>query len=343
MDAVLAVRARGITKCFGDVVALDGVDLDVTQGQIHGLVGPNGAGKTTLLGLLLGLAVADAGTLEILGVPVGRALSAVDGVAGFVDGPGLYSSLTARQNLAALVSLRGRDAHTAGIGEVLTEVGLRDVADDRVRGFSLGMRQRLGLAAALLTRPRLLVLDEPSNGLDPSGKRHVHRVLNRLSADGTSVVLSSHRMDDVEALCSEVTILATGRAVFSGPLAKLAAENRELEYRLLTSDPTAARRLAAEAEGVRVVEDGGTRYGDEVLVVRALVPALDRLVSQVVRSEIAVRELAPVVSPLEAAFLALTEQQERQERQEQQGRQEQREQQGQSEQQAQRGQQEAGR
>ncbi|CAL2066227.1 MULTISPECIES: ABC transporter ATP-binding protein [Streptomyces] len=340
MDAVLAVRARGITKCFGDVVALDGVDLDVTQGQIHGLVGPNGAGKTTLLGLLLGLAVADAGTLEILGVPVGRALSAVDGVAGFVDGPGLYPSLTARQNLAALVSLRGRDAHTAGIGEVLTEVGLREVADDRVRGFSLGMRQRLGLAAALLTRPRLLVLDEPSNGLDPSGKRHVHRVLNRLAADGTSVVLSSHRMDDVEALCSEVTILATGRVVFSGPLAKLAAENRELEYRLLTSDPTAARRLAAEAEGVRVVEDGGTRYGDEVLVVRALVPALDRLVSQVVRSEIAVRELAPVVSPLEAAFLALTEQQEQQEQQE---RQEQREQQGQSEQQAQRGQQEAGR
>ncbi|MFI1601331.1 ABC transporter ATP-binding protein [Streptomyces griseofuscus] len=310
MDAVLAVRARGITKCFGDVVALDGVDLDVTQGQIHGLVGPNGAGKTTLLGLLLGLAVADAGPLEVLGVPVGRGLSAVDGVAGFVDGPGLYPSLTARQNLTALVSLRGRDARTAGIGEVLTEVGLRDVADDRVRGFSLGMRQRLGLAAALLTRPRLLVLDEPSNGLDPSGKRQVHRVLNRLAADGTSVVLSSHRMDDVEALCSEVTILATGRVVFSGPLAKLAAENRELEYRLLTSDPAAARRLAAEAEDVRVVEDGGTRHGDEVLVVRTSVPALDRLVSQVVRSQIAVRELAPVVSPLEAAFLALTEQQE---------------------------------
>ncbi|MEU7501314.1 ABC transporter ATP-binding protein [Streptomyces griseofuscus] len=309
MDAVLAVRARGITKCFGDVVALDGVDLDVTQGQIHGLVGPNGAGKTTLLGLLLGLAVADAGTLEVLGVPVGHGLSAVDGVAGFVDGPGLYPSLTARQNLTALVSLRGRDGRTAGIGEVLTEVGLRDVADDRVRGFSLGMRQRLGLAAALLTRPRLLVLDEPSNGLDPSGKRHVHRVLNRLAADGTGVVLSSHRMDDVEALCSEVTILATGRVVFSGPLAKLAAENRELEYRLLTSDPAAARRLAAEAEGVRVVEDGRTRHGDEVLVVRTSVPALDRLVSQVVRSQIAVRELAPVVSPLEAAFLALTEQQ----------------------------------
>ncbi|MFH8342482.1 ABC transporter ATP-binding protein [Streptomyces sp. AM6-12] len=343
MDAVLAVRARGITKCFGDVVALDGVDLDVTQGQIHGLVGPNGAGKTTLLGLLLGLAVADAGTLDILGVPVGRALSAVDGVAGFVDGPGLYPSLTARQNLAALAALRGPDARTAGIGEVLTEVGLRDVADDRVRGFSLGMRQRLGLAAALLTRPRLLVLDEPSNGLDPSGKRHVHRVLDRLAADGTSVVLSSHRMDDVEALCSEVTILATGRVVFSGPLAELAAENRELEYRLITSDPAAARRLAIEAAGVRVVEGGGTRYGDGVLVVRALVPALDRLVDRVVRSDIAVRELAPVVSPLEAAFLALTEQHDERNQQGQGNQQDQRDQQAPYGQQAQREQQEAGR
>ncbi|MEW2625343.1 ABC transporter ATP-binding protein [Streptomyces sp. NPDC048106] len=310
MDAVLAVRARGITKYFGDVVALDGVDLDVTQGQIHGLVGPNGAGKTTLLGLLLGLAVADGGGLEILGVPVGQMLSAVDGVAGFVDGPGLYPSLTARQNLAALASLRGRGARTAGIEEVLAEVGLRDVADDRVRGFSLGMRQRLGLAAALLTRPRLLVLDEPANGLDPSGKRQVHRVLNRLAADGTSVVLSSHRMDDVEALCSEVTLLATGRVVFSGPLTKLAAENRELDYRLLTSEPEAARRLADEADGVRVVEGGGTHQVDQVLVVRALVPALDELVARIVRSDIAVRELTPTVSPLEAAFLALTEQQE---------------------------------
>lgn len=310
MDALLAVRARGINKCFGDVVALDNVDLDVTQGQIHGLVGPNGAGKTTLLGLLLGLAVADSGRLEILGTPVERALAVPDGVAGFVDGPGLYPSLTARQNLAALAQLRGHDARTAGIDEVLDQVGLTDVADDKARGFSLGMRQRLGLAAALLTKPRLLVLDEPSNGLDPSGKRHVHRVLTRLAADGTSVVVSSHRMDDLEALCSEVTILATGRVVFSGPLNKLASENRELDYRVRTSDPLAARRLADDTDGIRVVEDTGMRQDAEVLVVRALVPALDELVAYLVRSGVAVRELAPVVSPLEAAFLALTERQE---------------------------------
>jgi ABC-2 type transport system ATP-binding protein len=203
MDTLHAVRARGITKCFGDVVALDGVDLDVTHGRIPGLVGPNGAGNTTLLGLLLGLTVADAGRLEILGTRVGRAFAVPDGVAGFVDGPGLYPSLTARQNLAALAELRGRDARTAGLDDVLDQVGLTDVADDRVRGFSLGMRQRLGLAAALPTRPRLLVLDEPSNGLDPAGKRQVHGVLNRLAADGTSVVVSSHRMDDLEAMCSE--------------------------------------------------------------------------------------------------------------------------------------------
>ncbi|MGW7529635.1 ABC transporter ATP-binding protein [Streptomyces sp. NPDC054783] len=309
MDSLRAIRARGISKCFGDVVALDGIDLDVAQGQIHGLVGPNGAGKTTLLGLLLGLAVADSGRLEILGTPVGRTFAAPDGVAGFVDGPGLYPSLTARQNLAALAALRGRDARTAGIDEVLDQVGLTDVADDRTRGFSLGMRQRLGLAAALLTRPRLLVLDEPSNGLDPAGKKHVHGVLTRLTAEGTSVVLSSHRMDDLEALCSEVTILATGRVVFSGPLSKLAAENRELDYRLLTSDPQTARRLAAGALGVHVVDDAVGRQGAEVLVVRALVPALDELVARLVQSGIALRELAPVVSPLEAAFLALTEQQ----------------------------------
>ncbi|MFJ6900112.1 ABC transporter ATP-binding protein [Streptomyces hokutonensis] len=308
METLHAVRAGGITKCFGDVVALDGVDLDVTQGQIHGLVGPNGAGKTTLLGLLLGLAVADSGRLEILGQQVGRAFAAPDGVAGFVDGPGLYPSLTARQNLAALAALRGHDARTAGIDDVLDQVGLTDVADDRVRGFSLGMRQRLGLAAALLTGPRLLVLDEPSNGLDPAGKRHVHGVLSRLAADGTAVVLSSHRMDDLEALCSEVTILATGRVVFSGPLSKLAAESRELDYRLRTSDPGAARRLAADTAGIRIVDDSVVRQDADVFVVRALTPALDELVAQLVRSGIAVRELAPVVSPLEAAFLALTDQ-----------------------------------
>ena len=310
VDAAPAVRARRVVKNFDEVVALDGIDLEVGPGQIHGLVGPNGAGKTTLLGLLLGLAVADGGSLEIFGTRVGRALAAPEGVAGFVDGPGLYPSLTARQNLAALAALRGRDVKQAGIGEALAEVGLTDVADDRVRGFSLGMRQRLGLAAALLSKPRLLVLDEPSNGLDPAGKRHVHGVLTRLAAGGTAVVMSSHRMDDLEALCSEVTILATGRVVFSGPLSKLAAENDELGYRLLTSDPEAAGRLAGETAGIQVADEAGSGQNAALLVVRATVPSLDELVVRLVQAGIAIRELAPVVSPLEAAYLALTDQQE---------------------------------
>lgn len=227
-----------------------------------------------------------------------------------MDGPGLYPSLTARQNLAALAALRGQGARAAGVDEVLDQVGLADVADDPARGYSLGMRQRLGLAAALLTEPRLLVLDEPSNGLDPAGKRHVHGVLNRLAANGTAVVLSSHRMDDLQALCSEATILATGRVVFTGPLSKLASENRELDYRVLTSDPGAARLLALGTAGIRVVDDTAPRQDAEALVVRALVPAVDELVMGLVRAGIALRELAPVVSPLEAAFLALTEQKE---------------------------------
>ena len=304
------MRARGLTKLFEDVVALDKVDLDVPPGQIHGIVGPNGAGKTTLLGILLGLAFADGGSLEVLGAPVGRGRAVPDGVTGFVDGPGLYPALTARGNLAALARLRGPGAPTAGIDDVLEQVGLTDVADDKVRGFSLGMRQRLGLAAALLTKPRLLVLDEPANGLDPAGKRHVHRTLARLAAGGATVILSRHRMDDVEELCSEVTIIATGRVAFSGPLDKLAAENRELDYRLLTSDNDAARRVAAETSGICVVDSAGGVPNHEVLVVRALLPALDRLVPCLVQANIAVRELTPVVSPLETAFLALTEQRE---------------------------------
>jgi ABC-2 type transport system ATP-binding protein len=306
MSEGLAVRARGISKSFGEVIALDGVDLDIAEGEVHGLVGPNGAGKTTLLGLLLGLAQADEGDLEILGSLVRRTHALPDGVAGFVDGPGLYPALSARQNLAALARLR--DDGTDGIADALDHVGLTDVADDRVRGFSLGMRQRLGLAAALLTRPRLLVLDEPANGLDPAGTRHVHRVLTRLAAHGTSVVLSSHRMDDLAALCSEVTLLAGGRAVFSGPLSDLAVDTDELDYRLRTSDPAAARRVAADTPRVSVLGDDDLlrRHDAEALLVRAAMPALDDLVARLVGAGVGVRELAPVVSPLEAAFLALT-------------------------------------
>lgn len=307
MDHHPAVRARGIVKTFGDVIALDGVDLDIGEGYVHGLVGSNGAGKTTLLGLFLGLSVADSGTLEILGMQVRRAVACPAGVAGFVNGPGLYPTLTARQNLTALASLRG--CSDDGSGDALEQVGLTDVADDRVGGFSLGMRQRLGLAAALLTRPRLLVLDEPANGLDPAGTRHVHRVIAGLAAEGASVVLSSHRMDDLAALCSEVTIVNHGRVVFSGPVGKLAAESGDLAYRLLSSDAATARQLAEGTPGVRVlVDDDQLRWpGSDCLVVRSSVSGLDDLVARLVGAGVGVRELAPVIAPIEAAFLALTD------------------------------------
>src|SRR5262249_23125507 len=156
------------------------------------------------------------------------------------------------------------------------------------RGFSLGMRQRLGLAAALLTRPGLLVLDEPANGLDPAGTRHVHRVLTGLAADGTSVVLSSHRMDDLAALCSEVTVLAAGRVAFTGPLSKLVAETDELDYRLRISDPAVARRVAAETPGLRVLRDDDVLgCGNEALLVRAALPALDDVVARLASAGVA--------------------------------------------------------
>ncbi|NYG08210.1 ABC-2 type transport system ATP-binding protein [Phycicoccus badiiscoriae] len=314
MHSSPAVRLRGVTKYFGDVVALDGVDLDIPRGQVHGLVGPNGAGKTTLLGLLLGLSVADKGTLEIVGAPVDRVLGIPDGVAGFVDGPGLYPSLTARQNLMALTGLRGRKAgrrqaadRRAEVDRVLDQVGLVDVADERLRGYSLGMRQRLGLAAALLSTPQLLVLDEPSNGLDPAGKRQVFRVLSELAAQGAAVVISSHHMDDLAALCSEVTLLAGGRVVFTGPVGKLAAESGRLDYRVLTSDGAAARHVALQTPGIEVVTgEHLLEPDDEAFVARGPVGAVDELVTRIVGAGLALRELRPVVSPLEAAFLSLT-------------------------------------
>ncbi|CAN5573365.1 ABC transporter ATP-binding protein [soil metagenome] len=308
MQQTPAARARGISKYYSDIVALDRVDLDVEAGQVHGLVGPNGAGKTTLLGLLLGVATADAGTLEILGRPVERSLAVADGVAGFVDGPGLYPSLTARQNLTAVATLRGiRHGRADRVGDALEQAGLVDVADARVRGYSLGMRQRLGLAAALLTRPRLLVLDEPANGLDPAGERHVHRLINQLTDDGVAVVLSSHRMDDLASLCGDVTILVTGRVVFSGPVEKLAAESGVLDYRLLTTDSARARTIASDTPGIRLDKPVGGRSHADVLVLSGPVSALDTLVARLVLAGVAVRELAPVVTPLEAAFLALTD------------------------------------
>lgn len=295
------MRARRLHKAFGRVIALDGVDLDIPCGQVHGLVGPNGAGKSTLLSLLLGTAVADSGRLQVLGSEVRRTRGLPEGVAGFVDGPAVYPGLTARQNLAAVARLRRLDQEL--VEQALDQVGLTDVAGDRVRGFSLGMRQRLGLAAALLTSPRLLVLDEPSNGLDPAGTRHVLATLACLAAQGCTVVLSSHRMEEVAALCSEVTLLREGRVVFTGPVTKLAAEAGPVDHLLRTSDPDAAWRTASALPLTAVLP---APADPDALIVRGAVDVLDELVARLVGRGVAVRELTPVLRPLEAAFQALT-------------------------------------
>jgi ABC-2 type transport system ATP-binding protein len=296
-----------VNKQYGKQLLFVDASFQLNPGEKAGLVGPNGAGKTTLLGLVLGLARPSSGTLEVLGRHIGSTMP--DGIAGFVDGPGLYPTLTARQNLTAMSGLRrGPRRPAADVDALLDRVGLLDVAGDPIRGFSLGMRQRLGLAAALLDEPRLLVVDEPANGLDPAGKRQVHDVLTDLADRGATVVLSSHRMDDLAALCDEVTLLSQGRVVFTGPIRKLVAESGELDWRLVVSDLDTARDLAALSPSLRLVEEQrrSAPAADRGLVVRGPEAALDDLVTRLVGGGIAIRELGPVVPPLEAAFLALT-------------------------------------
>ena len=223
-EAGLAVDARGVTKWFGETTALDEVDLLVGPGVVHGLLGPNGAGKTTLLSALFGLVPPDEGTLRLFGRTRAEAGPGwLDGVGGFVETPRFYPYLTGRQNLAILAILAilaGLDGGDAPglIDQAIESAGLAGARRQKVRGYSLGMRQRLGLAAAMLRRPRLLILDEPTNGMDPAGIRDLRAALRRLAQDGLTVLLSSHDMAQVEEICDSVTVLHHGRAVFAGGL-----------------------------------------------------------------------------------------------------------------------------
>lgn len=305
-----AVSARDVCKSFGDVQALDQVGLDVPRGEVHGLIGPNGAGKTTLLSMLLGLTTADSGELTVLGMPVRRVLGLPEGVSGFVDSPAMYPSLTARQNLVEMARLRGRRVNSSKEADgCLEEVGLAQVAGERVHGFSLGMRQRLGLAAAMILHPELLVLDEPSNGLDPAGRRDVHRVITGLADEGVAVIISSHQMDDVARQCSRVTVLSVGRVVFSGAIAELSRRITAADNRIVCTNPDGLRRIASTTWGITPGDSAENRKSDDgAVVVHGSGPALDRLVHRLVEAGIGIRELAPVVPPLEAAFLELTDQ-----------------------------------
>jgi ABC-2 type transport system ATP-binding protein len=289
-----AVEARELVKRYGGTTALDGVDLTVAAGGVHGLLGPNGAGKTTLLRILLGLVRQDAGELRLFAGQPHR-------LAGFVDSPRFYPYLSAERNLALLAAYDGDDAADR-IDEVLDRVGLADRARRRVGGYSYGMRQRLGIAAALLRAPDLLVLDEPGNGLDPAGIRDMRQLVRSLAADGLTVLLSSHHMAEVEELCDTVTILRTGRVVYTGSLAELRSRAPDPAHRLATSDDESAAALAADQPGVRV-----TGHPDGGLTVRAKTAELDAYVLALGRRGIAVRALRLEATSLESLFLTLTE------------------------------------
>jgi len=278
---VEAVTARGLRKQYGEHVALDGVDLTVRRGRVHGLLGPNGAGKTTLLRVLLGLVRPDAGSVEVSGT-----------VGGFVETPGAYPYLTGRQNLEHLAAL---DDEPGDVAEVLQRVGLVDRADTRVRGWSLGMRQRLGIAAGLIRRPDLLVLDEPANGLDPVGALAPRSLVRELARDGLTVLLCSHDLHEVDALADDVTVLVGGRVVWDGTTPELRA--RPGASLLSTSDDAEAVRLAGRLD-VQPHPSG-------TLLVRATTAELDGFVLELARHGVAVRELVREGLPLEQAFLEL--------------------------------------
>jgi len=300
---VAAVRASGLVKRFESTCAVDGVDLVVADGEVRGLLGPNGAGKTTLLRLLLGLLTPDAGQIELLGRDLGAADTVnLDGVAGFVEEPAFYPYLSGRVNLELLAELDRSPQAQARVDEVLERVGLADRAGDRVSGYSTGMRQRLGIAAALLRAPAVLLLDEPTSGLDPAGVREVGVLLRRLAAEGTAVLLSSHLIGSTEDVCDSYTVLRRGRVVWSGSAAQLREQAPGSAYRLQTSDDSRALELARKHPGVEVLRAG---EGSELRIAVAA-GALDAFVLELGRAGVAVRRLELLLSPLESMFFALT-------------------------------------
>ncbi len=285
-----SIEISGLCKAFGAVRAVDCVDLRVEPGELRGLLGPNGAGKTTLLRLLFRLVRPDAGRIAIS-----------DGVAGFVEEPRFYPYLSGRRTLELLAELDGGTAR-ARVDEALDLVGLTREAGRRVGGYSTGMRQRLGVAAALLSTPRVLLLDEPTTGLDPSGARELRLLLRSLADDGVTVLLSSHDMDEVADICGSVTIMRSGSIVWDGPMERLRAEAPAPEHRLETSDDgrALARAPGDPAVSLRQAGDGG-------LLVTADRDALDRFVLALAAEGIAVRRLEEVVSSVESMFLSLVE------------------------------------
>jgi ABC-2 type transport system ATP-binding protein len=239
MAAGLTIETQGLTKKFGRQLAVDNVDLAVPHGAVFGFLGPNGSGKTTTIRMLLGLAAASAGTVSVLGLPMPQRLHEVlPRVGALVEGPAFYPFLSGTANLHRLdaASRHGTPGtRKARVAAALERVGLSHAAGKHVHAYSLGMKQRLGIANALLSPRDLLVLDEPTNGLDPQGTREVRSLVRSLAADGATVFVSSHLLAEVEQICTHAAIMSVGRLVAQGPLAEL-RQAGSTQIRLLTPD-----------------------------------------------------------------------------------------------------------
>ena len=237
------LATHGLTKRFGHILAVDGLDMEVRRGDVFGFLGPNGAGKTTVIRLVLGLIHPTSGHVEVCGHRVpGELRGALRHVGAFVDDPTFYPLMSARRNLRLLGSMTGPVSEER-IDEVLETVALSERADDRVGGFSHGMKQRLGIAQALLHSPELIVLDEPTSGLDPRGMKDVRELVRRLGATGTTVFLSSHLLHEVEQVCTRAVIINQGRLMVQGPVSDL--RPRDDAVRVLTGDQVRAAVTSA--------------------------------------------------------------------------------------------------
>jgi ABC-2 type transport system ATP-binding protein len=294
------IVTRGLTKRFGRVLAVDQIELSVLEGERYGFLGPNGSGKTTTVRMLLGLVYATSGEIELLGRPVPAQVTAVlPEIGALVEGPAAYPHLSARTNLEIVDAAGPRGTRMSRrvrrdrIDDVLDQVGLGGVGRRPVRGYSLGMRQRLGLATALLGRPRLLVLDEPTNGLDPQGIQEVRELLLQLNRDGTTIFLSSHLLAEVEQLCTRVGVMDRGRLVAQVTMDDVRSPTGRALVRV--GDPGAALALL---DG-RVADRSGDR-----LIVSGL--PIEELTRRLVGAGIAVLEAVPERNSLESLVLGLT-------------------------------------
>jgi ABC-type multidrug transport system ATPase subunit len=290
------VRTDRLSKRYGDRLAVDAVSLTVRRGEVYGFLGPNGAGKTTTLRMVLGLVRPTSGTATVLGGPPG-APAAVARVGALVEGPGFYPHLSGRDNLRVLARYRGVD--DSQVDTVLDRVDLRARGRDRYSRYSLGMKQRLGVAAALLGDPDLLVLDEPTNGLDPAGMADMRALLVDVAAGGQTVVLSSHLLTEVQEVCDRVGVIAGGRLLTEGTVAEL----RGATAVLLRAEPLDV----ALAIAMRVTGDDAVEVvAGEALHVHADPGVVPELTRELVVAGVDVLEVTTVERSLEEVFLAMT-------------------------------------